>query len=238
MEAIRRTFRNEALEDLRAIQATIKQNEDKIHRLTYEKQPFKTADLIQKAKQSVDNAKREEEKLLKKIQMIEDGEFDQAIKEELDANGKAAKIKASKRELKKPVSMMKPAEKKTKKEMKVERFKNFIENKSFPSEREMALEYERFLKSCGRFPDGLREKLKRMPRNHGISFNEIWFMGILPEKKPFSTTVIEEKVGETFYVHYYTDSQHLVYKKQGRGRQTREVLESKTARARINTNLS
>lgn len=237
MEVARRSFRNQILEDLRVVRSSIKHNEDKINRLTYEKQPFKTADLISKAKESLSSLKKQEEILVEKISKIEEGLYDEDIKGEIKTNTQTAKEKASKRELKKPKSMIKPAERKSNKEMKIERYRNYLENKSFPSERDMAIEYEKFLKSCARFPDGLREKLKRMPSNHGIMFNGIWFMGLLPEKKPLSTTMIEEKNGDTFYVHYYTGTQHLIYRKEGRGRQTKEILEKKEARARINFNL-
>lgn len=233
MESVRRTFRNQIYEDLRAVRTVIRQNEDAIYRLTYESQPFQTADLISKANEKVASAQIREQEFLKQISDIEAGLYDEKLSEEMKENAKEAKEKAIKKATKKITSLMKPAERKTNKEMKVERRKNFIERKSFATERDMAIDYERFLGSCERFPEGLREKIKKMPNNCGILFNGIWFMGMMPEKKPYNMVTIEEKRGSDFFVHYYTDTCHSLYRKEGRGRQTREIFVEKEDRRRI-----
>lgn len=232
MEEYRRLFRNSVNEDLQASRVVIHQREEAIFRLSNDNQPFRTIELVQKAKTVIIEYKKTEALLIQKLLDIEEGLYDEHILSEMKKNAEIIREKTSRKKAVAPVNMLK-VKKQSQKEFNTQRKKEYIERQSQVNDKEMALAYERFLKSCQRLPDSLRGKLEKMPANHGICFNDIWFFGKLPEKRPYDTVVIQEKDGDKFYVHYYTDTEHSIYLKTGYGRSTKEVLQKRTKRARI-----
>lgn len=233
MEEFRRLFKNTIQEDLQASQIVIHQREETIYRLTNETHAFRTIELVQKAKLVVIEYKKTEAELTQKLLDIDQGFYDGQIMEEMKTNAQVIKDKTAKKKATSTKVDMIKVKYQSKKESHIQRKKAYAENKGQNMDRDMALGYERFLKSVQRLPEGLRTKLEKMPSNHGISFNDIWFFGKLPEKRPYDTVVIQEKIGDKFFVHYYTDTEHSIYLKTGYGRGTREVLQSRVRRNRV-----
>ena len=226
----RRQFRSSIEDEIRVARSTIKQNESAVESLTRDKQPFRTVELVAKAKAKIVEFKGREKHLLKQLEDIDAGLFDSQLEEERKTAAIEVKAKAQKKLEKAP---KKSPIHKTKKEKEKERRQNFVERKSFVTEREAAIEYERLMRSCERLPPKLAERLEKMPGNHGIIFNGIWFFGKQVEKKPYDTVVLQDKQGDKFYVHYYSSTQHSLYVKEGYGRNTREVLVSREKRQRF-----
>lgn len=227
----RRDLKIEIQDDIRNVKVVIRQSEEAIYRLTHETQPFQTANLIEKAELKIKEYRKTESILIQKILDIDAGLFDVQLAEERRVNKEIAQQKGLK--TKQKVNNMLAKKHYTKKEMAEQRKKNVTEFKSFSNERDACISYERFLKSVARLPDNLRAKLDHMPMNHGLIFNDIWFFGKMPEKRPYDTIVLQEKKGEHFYVHYYTDTYHSIYLKTGYGRNTKEKLQSKVAQKRV-----
>jgi hypothetical protein len=222
MEGYRRAYRNNTEDELKVLQKSIKHAEDTIYRLTHDKQPFRTIQLVTKARENLDKLLISKKEMENKLALIESGGYDEIILSEMKENRKIEAEKAQKTSAKKKKSSPRAKSPVV-----------FHKREYQVSEKDMAIEFERFKKSVFRLPESLDHKLKSMPNNHGVIFNDIWFFGLAPEKRPYNTIVLQEKRYQDFYVHYYTPHAHSVFIKQGSGRNTREVLESKVVRYRI-----
>lgn len=226
----RREFKRGVEDELREVKSVIRQNENTIARLSYDKQPFRTVELIEKARRKVEEYQQKEKNILQKLEDIDAGLFDSQLMAQRKHNTEMAKIKTQKTLAKKQKRASPP---KTNKEREQQRKKDFAEKKSFVTERDMAMEYEYFMRSCGKFPANLAERLENMPQNEGIIFNRIWFFGKRPERHPVDVVTMQDKQGDKFYVHYYTDTDHSVFLKKGYGKHATEVFVKREYRKRI-----
>ncbi len=228
-QKFRLQFRRETSDELRSTRASIKRCGDTIERLANEDQPFRTFDLIVKAKATLCGLQQEEIDLEIKLENIEQGEYDEELAEDRAKAASVVKEKSQATRKKKKGSTPQIRPKPT--------YKNRPPSERFVSAREMARESERFERSCGKFPEKLADKLKKMPCNHGIIFNSIHFYGAKPPRAPIDTLVMQDKQGDKFYVRYLTPTEHIVYVKEGYGRNTREIFVSKTSHKRLATGL-
>ena len=227
----RRQFKFDTEVELQTIRIALKRNDETIHRLTYEDQPFQVQDLVTRTREKNAALTLQEEDLVEKLEAIDNGEYDNELRAARESNTVVIKEKTQLTRKKKagaapPAAAqanLRPAPGGA----------NWI-----VTDREMDYEYKRYLRSVAKFPEKLAEKLEKLPHNHGIIFNQIVFYGKRPPKKPLDTLVLQDKQGEKFYVHYWTPTEHLLYLKEGFGRNTREVLVSREPQPALRTGFS
>lgn len=218
VEKYRKQLKLNTEDDLRYLRVNIKRNEETIERLTTEDQPFRVIDLVTKARAKLAEMQTQEEELISKIDAIIAGEYDADLEANIKETAATIQRKAEVTRAKKPKTAP-PV------------FKQFTrQHDGVATDREMAYEHDRFQRSCNKFPEKLAEKLIGMPSNHGIIFNQIYFMGKKPPRAPLDTLVMQDKQGDDFFIKYITATECTTYLKKGYGRNTKEILVSKEIR--------
>ncbi len=234
---VRNRCAREALEEVDYLKRQKQYQESTIHRLQNDKQPFRVADLIAKAKKRIEEIERQVIAAEEEAQKIKDGERDEQILAEMRANSDAAQKKGSKTAQKKAKTA--PPEHTQK------RFRPNIEERRAPSNYEVDREFRYFMSNFERFPKNLLNDLKKMPANRGfVGRDGSYYYGLLPEIEPKETVILTEKFNLSdgnFEIKEYvfTPTENIVYRRTTtyhRGRRTNHREEvSRVQRARINT---
>jgi hypothetical protein len=80
---------------------------------------------------------------------------------------------------------------------------------------EMQRAYERLCDMD--FPSYLADNLRDMPNNKGYIWRGVWYMGRLPPENNGVCVMYEKQRGDVMIIHEYTSTEHVIYKKVGKG---------------------
>ena len=89
---------------------------------------------------------------------------------------------------------------------------------------EMQRAYERLCDMD--FPSYLADNLRDMPNNKGYIWRGVWYMGQRPPENNDMCVMFEKQRGDVMIIHEITPTQHVIYKKAGKG--PKEYMSSTT----------
>lgn len=215
----RNRFRREAQDDVRDLRAQQQQAESALFRLQHDKQPFRVAELVQRAKQKIQALKQSVAEAERRVEDIAAGLYDDEFVSEINSNMKKEyEQRAAKRELKAAAKPAPPP-------------RRVVEERRAPSQREMDRELHYYLSGFEKFPDHMKEKLKKMPGNRGFLWRGSMFYGHLKEQEPAERVVLTERVqldgGFEIHEHIFTPTEHIIMRGGRRGRKEQIFYEQK-----------
>lgn len=80
---------------------------------------------------------------------------------------------------------------------------------------EMQRAYERLCDMD--FPSYLADNLRDMPNNKGYIWRGVWYMGQRPPENNDVCVMFEKQRGDVMIIHEFTFTEHVIYKKVGKG---------------------
>lgn len=105
-----------------------------------------------------------------------------------------------------------------------------IDYKNRVSMYEMQRAYERLCDMD--FPSYLSANLRDMPNNKGYIWRGVWYMGQLPPENNGVCVMFEKQRGDVMIIHEYTSTEHVIYKKVGKGPKEYMSATSRTPKLR------
>lgn len=216
MSLLKRT-RNETVDDIQQLEKSIQRCKDNIDRLQHDKHSFNPKNMIERNKKDIEKYTIELEKLKIKLDKIDNGLYEETLKQELESNLKIRKEKTLVTSKKKAAATPAPVVVHNK------------EKRTPPkrvwdvSEREMLNAEKYYFKDAASLPDHLYEKLETMPGNMGYIWKNIWFFGRDPPKN--DSVVMFEKTYNHFYIHTIRGDTYTIHEKNNDGSKT--LIQSK-----------
>jgi hypothetical protein len=213
IEAQLRRIKNETLDEIRDLERSIERCNQNISRLKTTKQTFNPRVLIERNQAELEEFKKQLETAHLKVDQIENGIYEDQLKQEFEENRKLIENKASATKKKKEDSKLFDNQPQTrKKNSKPVYEKNF--------EREFDYAERHFYKDMATIPDNLLDKLKNMPNNKGYVWRNIWFFGEKPVSHIHEYTLYE-KQNQKYLVHVYDlrSRTYSLYNKDNTGKQ-------------------
>lgn len=223
LENYTRRVRNETLEDLALLTKSIERIETTIERLRSSKSGFNPKTVIERNQAEMARLRSEQQALELKLEQIDNGLYEEKMKEELEHNRELIEQKTLQTKRKKESNAgsapTNSANKPTNKHY------PYYQNRS-AHERDFAYAEKQFYRDVASLPDHLADKLKNMPANLGYIWKDIWFFGIKPAEQSNEFSLFE-KQGGRFLTHVYNqkNKEYRLYEKDQSGR--RHLLERK-----------
>jgi hypothetical protein len=175
----RSKYLRETIDELAHKEKQKKHHEEALHRLQYEKQPFSVKKLVEQTRERIASITAEIAEIEAKQRDIEQGLLDEEFKREIEQNRATATQKGKTTLAKKAAKNPPPVGRLP--------FKPRERN----MDRDSSIEYDRYMRLLTKFPDSLRDRLKKMPNNRGFLWRDIAFYG---ELAPTSdVTVLSER---------------------------------------------